>query len=1110
MSIARIAEFVVERHLGRGGMAEVWAGVQPSTSVPVAIKVMDEHFASSAEARHFVREVRAMAGLDHPGCVRIFDCGEIPESVGIASLGRLPAGSPWLAMELAEFGDLAALPRPRGWPELRRILLDILAALGHAHARGVVHRDLKPENVLATRDFEGARLMLSDFGIVHLADRRGDVSTAVRGTPAYMSPEQVRSRWRDYGPWTDLYSLGCMAMELASGRPPFDSSKALAVAMAHLTEPAPVRVPSFEVPDGFTAWVARLLQKDPRDRFRSAADAAYALRLMDPTRPTADLLGLYTGGGLDLVAEISLVPRLLSGPVAPIDAAAPPVAPDWRVGDLPRALLPNVGLGLFGLRSIPFVGREKERDILWRTLNVVCHERRPRMVLVEGDAGIGKSRLVSWLAHTAHELAGAQVLRATHAAVSGPRDGLGPMLRRHFKCKGLTGVELRQRVGEVIGEDADAISAIMLQGEDTQRSGEVSFSGPRERYSTLSRWLQTLAAERPIILWLEDVQWGYDALSFARYLLGQKVPVMIVATLRQAAIEGRPMERDALAMLSEVRHLRLAPLSIPEQARLVRELLGLGEQVGDTVLALTVGHPLFAVQLVADWVEQGALEVGPDGYILSDPESQDFPLDLDALFERRVERVLEGYEAPARLALQAAAALGQGVDEGEWRGVCNRLDAEASPELLEALFERGMAQPGLTGWSFTYSAIGEALLRAAGEGRARIHGACAEVIAASPGRGANPVERRARHLLEAGRYEEALDPILRAAEDRLGIGDFDRAEGAASDAERLLDHLRAPRSDGRRGRAWVVRAKVAMGRGDREEARRWLAVIDPTLWPELAPDVDALSGLLSADFDKAVALLGRAAEGFADLDPKREAECRVELAMVYIAHGALDAGEGMLVSARGALRDLGDSAGAAKAQLGLAGVARVRGDLEAAVQHIEAARLRFEEAGVRHRVASCALDLGDVRRDRGDLERAAQSYGEAIERFASLDSADVHVARARLALVMIAQGRAEHARALLQDCRHRFDRAGLLTLVGMTEAALAECAALSGNWAACQVHLSAAEHALAGTSTFDKDAAGCAQRVAELALAAGAHELEHQARRLSEWQQSAWARRPDP
>ncbi|MDQ3035832.1 MAG: serine/threonine protein kinase, partial [Myxococcota bacterium] len=266
-----IGPFELHAPIGRGGMGEVWRGVHVAQDVPVALKVLrGERALSVGYVAAFRREAERMAALDHPAIVTILDFGVLPADAGARSGGRLVGGSPYLAMELAEGGALTA---PLAWPEVASVMRVLLDALAHAHARGVIHRDLKPANVLVSHcaDRSRADVLLTDFGIAHAqgsdspADQRDG---ELIGTPGFMAPEQVRGDWRDLGPWTDLYALGCVAWSLLAGAPPFDGETPAQILFRQLTHELPRLPAHVAVPEGAQAWIDRLACVSPRARFR--------------------------------------------------------------------------------------------------------------------------------------------------------------------------------------------------------------------------------------------------------------------------------------------------------------------------------------------------------------------------------------------------------------------------------------------------------------------------------------------------------------------------------------------------------------------------------------------------------------------------------------------------------------------------------------------------------------------------------------------------------------------------------------------------------------------------------------------------------------------------
>lgn len=456
--------------LDAGGMGEIWQAVHRDDDgqTPVAIKVISDVGARAARFRAaFQREVEAIARLDHPHVVPVFDAGEVSEAASQATDGRLPAGAPWLAMELLSHGTLSNQTGRLGWRRQRRVLLRLLDALAHAHARGVLHLDLKPANVLIDSDGDPK---LADFGLARLVGFDPQQPGVVAGTPHYMAPEQAVGAWQAFAPWTDLYALGCVAWAVATGRPPFRAVVGLREVMAAQVSLEP---PSFDprqpVPPAFERWLRRLLDKRPQHRFRFAADAAWALAQI----PVDDLED--SGLGPDGPTEPSTLPPTLAVHMRAAQSAwtseharvglghdlgndgvrgdprvadPPPFPADWRrpTDWLERLQLHGAGLGLFGVRELPFVGRGDQRDQLWAALSDVCRERTPRAVVLRGSGGFGKRRLARWVGERASELGVALSLRSTHDVRGGVEQGLVGMLRHHLRCGELQGEELRSHL----------------------------------------------------------------------------------------------------------------------------------------------------------------------------------------------------------------------------------------------------------------------------------------------------------------------------------------------------------------------------------------------------------------------------------------------------------------------------------------------------------------------------------------------------------------------------------------------------------------------------------------------------------------------------------------
>jgi serine/threonine-protein kinase len=253
----------LKRALGKGGMAEVWLAEDERLERPVAIKSLSTPLAADPE--HLVRffnEAQLIARISHPNVVRVLDFGEAD-------------GSQFLVMEYIGAGsvqDLTGEPLP---PSRAIELVEGAArGAGAAHSIGLVHRDIKPANILLTN--EGIP-KLADFGIALGGGQENLTATGTAiGSPQYVSPEQASGR--AVVPASDVYSLGVVLYELLTGRRPFESDSAMALAIAHVEQaPPPPRELVPELDEGLEAVVLRCLAKDPEGRFEDGDQLANAL-----------------------------------------------------------------------------------------------------------------------------------------------------------------------------------------------------------------------------------------------------------------------------------------------------------------------------------------------------------------------------------------------------------------------------------------------------------------------------------------------------------------------------------------------------------------------------------------------------------------------------------------------------------------------------------------------------------------------------------------------------------------------------------------------------------------------------------------------------------------
>src|SRR4051794_1766962 len=258
-----VGRYEILRDVGRGGMAIVYLARQTDLDRFVALKELGAFHASDPSfAQRFLRESRVAGSLSHPNIVTVHDYFEHD-------------GTPYIAMEYIERGSLRPYVGRMTMAQIGGVLEGLLAGLTHAETHDIVHRDLKPENLMVTAD---GRVKIADFGIAKATTKMqtGAFLTATGttvGTPTYMAPEQAMAQ--DIGPWTALYSVGCMAFEMFTGNVPFHDSEApMAILLRHVNEPIPV-VKSIrpEVDQRISDWIERLLVKEPDQRTQNAQDA---------------------------------------------------------------------------------------------------------------------------------------------------------------------------------------------------------------------------------------------------------------------------------------------------------------------------------------------------------------------------------------------------------------------------------------------------------------------------------------------------------------------------------------------------------------------------------------------------------------------------------------------------------------------------------------------------------------------------------------------------------------------------------------------------------------------------------------------------------------------
>jgi len=932
----------LERLIGSGSMGVVWAGTHVATGVPVAIKTVHPVPGDpAAQQAWFLDEVRLMASLDHPHVVRVFDHGLVSSGDAAGSGGELVEGHPYLVTEFAHGGTLFPLCGRLPWKRVEAILAALLQALAHGHAREVLHRDIKPSNVLAEdpRDFRPG-IKLTDYGLARRAfdDRRLNVV----GTPLYMPREQMNAQRSLLGPWTDLYALGGLAWQLVTGSPPFGHLAPDQVWSAQmLDEPGPFR-PRVAVPPHFEAWCRQLLNKDPLARFGRAADA---LDAMSPGQRT------------------------------------PPRSPSEPPQTGMHPTLAGLGQGLLGLRTPPMIGRGDARRTLWDALERVQSTGRTQVVLLEGEAGQGKTRLARWLTWRAHEDGRVEFFRTEHGPGPSPLHGLAALLEQTYRTHGVTRSAAERMLRREAGRgrapsnpiERKALLNLFRPTASLNHTPEAAHS----RHALTRRALGALAVPRVPLVVLEDVEWSEEAVPFARAWLDDPsaVPALLVLTHRvDPEGHGSPALSRLLAS-PDCQRVRLFPLSRHQVRELVQGLLVLDRQVEDLVAERADGNPLIATQLVSSWVSAGLLEQTLLGFRLSPGAAPQVPDDIHELWDRRLARAI-GAGPSDRTALEAAAVLGQSVHDDEWRRATQALGI--APEGLVLLLARlkgaGLVRTAPRGFTFVHRLLQESLLeRARAHSRWRtLNAACAAAVAKGrPGTD----RRRGQHLLAAGRIAEARPHLLRAAAQA-------RRAGQVRAAAELLDGLQLEGAPPRI-QADAARAAYFLGGNTLDQDRMATAATAcEALLTARDPSARAVAGAVRARWiarERPADAVPLARKAWQDArkaqDPHLRGMAGEALTYCLTWAGQLDAALDAQRRTADAWEQAGRSAAAAQARAqSVLTPGASHAQLDVGIAEARRAARLFSRAGDRANAASALNILGELLRKQGELHRAAQAY----------------------------------------------------------------------------------------------------------------------------------------
>jgi ABC-type oligopeptide transport system substrate-binding subunit/DNA-binding SARP family transcriptional activator len=650
-----------------------------------------------------------------------------PNIVSLYDAGEAQ-GTPFIVTELVDGTSLHDC-RPAALRDVLAFARQICAALDHAHGQGLVHRDLKPENIIITPT---GQIKLTDFGLARPIASRITSAGLIAGTVFYLAPELALGQRFDGR--ADLYALGAMLYELTTGRLPFEADDPLAVISQHLHAPVvPPRARNPEIPPGLDALILQLLSKDPQNR---------------PGTATAVLQALDS-------------PSIL-------DREAPPAKE--------LALLERIERG----RLVGREGEIAEARALWS--RVLAGDGQ--VLLVSGEAGVGKTRLVREL--------------VTHVRVLGGRAHLGAC----YAEGGAPYAPFAQIVGQALAASADGapdLPDFVLAGLLTlvpalrldypHIEPEPRLDDPRSEqqrlFENLTICLAALSSRAPLLLVLEDVHWADSGTlhllrHLARYTRHRRL--MIVATHREVgADKARALSETVLDLSRERLGMRLR-LPRLDRAR-TEQLLGVlfAEEITpeflDGIYGETEGNPFFIEEVCKALVESGKLSYRDGRWHRPSMAELGIPHTVRVAIQSRVR----GLPAEAQETLHLAAVLGRRFNYGSLAAASSQ-DEETLLEALEyaegaQLLEQVSNEGGGT-FAFVHTLIPATLVESIRIPQRR--GLHLRVAAALEAQSPDDFEALAYHYQKAGEAEKATDYLLQAG---------DRARGLYAHQE-AIDHYR--------------------------------------------------------------------------------------------------------------------------------------------------------------------------------------------------------------------------------------------------------------------------------------------------------------------------------
>jgi len=763
--------YAILKKLDEGGRGVVYKARDTVLNRVVAVKMLKSAVFGEEARSRFIREAQLVAKLNHPNIVSIYEVSALP--ITATELGikgwikgeRKGEERPFFILEFVDGTSLRDLmgTYPEGKCDIQTVLrtaMDVSSALQYAHSQGVLHGDVKPENILITQEGT-AKLM--DFS---LAKMLGEPSVTQEGMTvgavAYLAPEIALNKGADAR--SDLYSLGAVLYEMATGKPPFPGEDSVRIVFSHIHElPVSPSKLNPRVPQTLSDCIMKLLEKEPERRYQTAADLLKALREISE----------------EFLREVLVIPHELGVVPAP----RPPA-----------------------LREVQLVDRVEEMRLLREAVDRAVRGEGG-VAFLYGEAGIGKTRLAKELGAYAR-LRGMQVLSGRCPALF-RMDGVPPYVLWKEVIKNYLEVcapeQLYRVIGFYPGEVCELVPELKMKLGAIPQSLHISPEHERDRlFEAVSQFVTNISKEAPLLVVLDDLQWTDQSSLLLLHYLARGVyreRLLLFGAYRDTDIDDRHPLTPVLTELNRERLLQsvqLKRMSFDDVSEMIKRLLeqdDVPREFFQLVYERTMGNPFFVEEVIKSLKEEEVVYREGDEWKIKEVSKIEFPKTVKGVVKARISRL----DDECQNVLTLASFVGNDFSFDALCGVTG-FEEDKLLETMERMLKTGLVKErvvrGQDVYSFADIIVRDVVHEEVSHLRhKKLHGTVGTALEKAYAKNIDEhLGELALHFLESGDKDKALDYFMKAGEKAAKVYANSEATSYFQSALKLLEEKEsAPR-----------------------------------------------------------------------------------------------------------------------------------------------------------------------------------------------------------------------------------------------------------------------------------------------------------------------------